>query len=145
MRKVADHFNTYIKKVEDGSKEDAFLIEDAQKIIEQIKHGNYEKTIQSTTSNQALEQFKTGVNDMILETKQHLANINMILGEYSEYNYLSKVSLENIQEGSALQMLVENINTLRDSITAMLVENKQNGLVLGNSSDFLLENVNLLS
>jgi methyl-accepting chemotaxis protein len=42
-------------------------------------------------------------------------------------------------------MLVENINTLRDSITAMLVENKQNGLVLGNSSDFLLENVNLLS
>jgi len=145
IRKVADHFNTYIKKVEEGSKEDAFLIEDAQKIIEQIKHGNYEKTIQSTTSNQALEQFKTGVNDMILETKQHLANINMILGEYSEYNYLSKVSLENIQEGSALQKLVENINTLRDSITAMLVENKQNGLVLGNSSDFLLENVNLLS
>jgi len=145
IRKVADHFNTYIKKVEDGSKEDAFLIEDAQKIIEQIKHGNYEKTIQSTTSNKALEQFKTSVNEMIVETKQHLANINTILGEYSEYNYLSKVSLENIQEGSALQMLVENINTLRDSITAMLVENKQNGLVLGNSSDFLLENVNLLS
>jgi methyl-accepting chemotaxis protein len=142
---VANYFNLYIQKVQDGINNDNLLIEEAQKIIDKVKHGIYDTTIESCTTNQSLERFKISVNEMILATNQHLVSINQVLQKYSQYDYISELSLKNIEENSVLSNLVDNINNVRDSITYMLMENKSNGLTLGKSSDILIENVNHLS
>ncbi|OQR40622.1 chemotaxis protein, partial [Aliarcobacter cryaerophilus] len=42
-------------------------------------------------------------------------------------------------------MLVDGVNTLRETITSMLVENKSNGVTLDINSDILIKNVNILN
>ena len=44
-----------------------------------------------------------------------------------------------------MEFLVLDINKLREAITSMLIENKSNGLTLGESSDVLLSNVDTLN
>jgi len=113
---VSNYFNLYIQKIQDGVLEDRILINEAGDIIERVKHGIYDTTIESETSNKSLEEFKTNVNKMILETNKHLTNINTILHQYSEYNYDTQVKLQNIDSDCVLSNLVENINSVRDSI-----------------------------
>jgi len=142
---VANYFNLYIQKVQEGIDNDNLLIDEAQIIIDKVKHGIYDATIKTRTTNQSLEKFKTSVNEMIQATNKHLIDINLVLHQYSKYNYMEKVSLQNIDRHCVLSLLVDNINNVRGSITDMLMENKSNGLTLGKSSDILIENVNLLS
>lgn len=114
--KVANYFNRYIQKVQDGIEEDTLLLDEAQMIIENVKHGIYDATIQSHTSNKSLEKFKTSVDEMILATNEHLININNVLHQYSGYNYTNAVVLDDIKNDCVLAHLVGNINSVRDSI-----------------------------
>jgi methyl-accepting chemotaxis protein len=143
--KVAKYFNEYIQTIEDNVEQDKKLIVEAKKIIDNVKNGIYDNTIQANASNVPLNEFKDSVNEMILATKEHFITINSMLQKYSNYDYTGIVKLENIQNDSQLSNLARDINTLRDSITQMLVENKSNGMTLESSSEVLLGNVGLLS
>jgi len=143
--KVAYYFNEYIQKIENNKLQDSFLIAEAQEVIEKVKHGVYDSSIQSTTENESLEKFKISVNAMISSTHTHFCNINRVLEKYSTYNYIDTLVLENIESQCIITQLVDNINILRDSITSMLVENKTNGLTLESSSNTLLNNVGTLN
>jgi methyl-accepting chemotaxis protein len=66
-----------------------------------------------------------------------------VLDEYSNYNYLNKVDINDIKEH--LLKLANGVNSLGDSITHMLLDNKKNGLTLQNSSTTLLNNVETLN
>jgi len=143
--KVAYYFNEYIQKIENNKLQDSFLIAEAQEVIEKVKHGIYDSSIQSTTENESLEKFKISVNEMISSTHTHFCNINKVLEKYSTYNYIDTLVLENIESQCIITQLVDNINILRDSITSMLIENKTNGLTLESSSNTLLSNVGTLN
>jgi len=137
--------NNNIEKTKRLIEEDDKLIEEAKIVINQVKHGLYNNTIQNSTSNNSLDEFKNEVNSMINATKNHFKNINLTLKEYSNYDYRNKLKLEGIEKNSALDILLKDINQLRDSINEMLIDNKTNGLTLDSSSDILLENVNRLN
>lgn len=66
-----------------------------------------------------------------------------VLEQYSNSNYMNKVKTDGIKEH--LLNLANGVNTLGDAISNMLVENKQNGLTLGDSSAILLNNVDTLN
>ena len=66
-----------------------------------------------------------------------------VLEQYSNYNYLNKISTKNLKEH--LLKLANGVNTLGDSITKMLIENKSIGLKLDESSNILLKNVDKLN
>ena len=142
---VAKSFNDYLDHIEKGLKEDQKLIDEAKVIIDRVSHGWYSQTIQSNTQNQSLNEFKNGVNKMIEATKQHFANMNIVLEQYAKYDYRNRLTLDGIEKGGVFEILVNDINKLRDSITEMLVDNKTNGLTLQNSSQELLQNVSTLS
>ena len=142
---MAKSINKNIIKTQKGINEDAVLIEEAEQIIDRVKHGWYSEEITASTSNQSLNGFKDSVNEMIDATKQHFTNMNNILEKYAQYNYRDELKLEGIEKGGVFETLVLDINKLRDAITEMLVENKQNGLTLLNSSDVLLKNVDTLN
>jgi methyl-accepting chemotaxis protein len=142
MAKVVNKNITHVKL---GIDSDRKVMDEAKSIIKKVKNGWYSDTIQSTTLNPLLEEFKNDVNSMIKATKQHFEDINYTLEEYSNYDYRNKLVLNDIEKGGVFELLVKDINKLRDAINNMLIENKINGLTLDKSSDILLENVDLLN
>ncbi len=142
MAKVVNNNITQIKQTID---EDETLINNAQSTMDKVIKGWYSDTIIAHTSNQSLESFKDSVNSMINATKEHFEDINKILEEYAHLDYKNALILNNIEKGGVFELLVKDINKLKDAITDMLVENKSNGLTLQNSSDILLSNVKTLN
>ncbi len=142
---VAKYFNKYIEKIENHLAEDDKVINEAKIVIENVKHGDYSKTIQLNTSNQSLEEFKQCVNEMIEATKEHLVNMNIILQEYAKHDYRKELKLKGINKGSLFEKLILDINILRKSITQMLEQNETNGTELNKSSNVLLTNVETLN
>ena len=78
----------------------------------------------------------------VLET--NIDNILKVLEQYSNYNYLNKIDQKKSLKEHLLK-LANGVNTLGDSITNMLVQNKSNGLTLEQSSSLLLTNVDKLN
>ncbi|MGB5866518.1 MAG: cache domain-containing protein [Arcobacteraceae bacterium] len=142
---IVDSFNEYLGRIDAGIKEDQVLIDDAKVVIGRVKHGWYSQTIETNTTNQSLNEFKNEVNDMIIATKQHFSNMNLILEEYANFDYRKKLVIDGIEKGGVFETLVKDINALRDSVNTMLSDNKANGLTLQNSSNTLLSNVDTLS
>ena len=142
---VVDSFNLYLKSIEDGITEDNKLIGEAKIVISRVKHGWYSQHIEGNTSNQSLNEFKNEVNEMIKATNQNFIDMNNILEKYVKLDYRKELNLENIEKGGVFNTLIDDINELRNAITTMLIENKENGLTLDNSSNILLNNVNKLN
>ncbi len=142
---ISNNFNIYLQTIEDGINEDNKLIDSAKRTMQRIANGWYQETIDGHTSNKSLEEFKDSVNTMITGTRIKFLEINSILGQYSNYDYRNALSLEGLEKDGVLDHLVKDINSLKDAITQMLVENKSNGLTLDYSSDILLLNVDKLN
>jgi len=142
---IVDSFNAYLHKIDLGIQEDQLLIDEARSIIGRVKHGWYSHNIEKSTENKSLNEFKNEVNEMIKATKNHFSNINEVLEEYAKFDYRKELVINGIEKGGVFELLVKDINILRDSINIMLSDNKQNGLVLQSSSNELLTNVDILS
>ena len=142
---ISKNFNNYLQSIQDGVDEDNKLIDAAKIVMHKVKTGIYDNTIDVASSNQSLNEFKDGVNDMINATKQHFVDVNIILEQYAKYDYKNELKLDNIDKNGVFEALVSDINKLRNAITKMLIENKTNGMTLQNSSDILLTNVENLN
>ena len=142
---VADNFNKYLEQIDLGIQEDLKLIDEAELVMGRVKNGWYSQKISQSTSNNQLNMLKENINSMIDSTKERFIIINKLLEEYSNQNYINKLHLENIEKNGVFDTFIQGINTLRDSITTMLIENKKNGLTLGESSTILMSNVNTLN
>ncbi len=99
--------------------------------MQRVKNGWYSQFIEKHTSNQSLDEFKNGVNEMIKSTRERFQELEDVLALYAKLDYRKTLKMrENDEKGGVLEKFVIGINTLQTSITQMLVENKQNGLTL---------------
>ena len=138
--------NENIRQVEKTLGQDIALIEDAKVVMTRVNNGWYGQFIEKSTSNASLEEFKNNVNNMIKSTRDRFSEVDLILEHYSNHNYLPKLNMKaDDEKGGVFERLVVGINTLQNSITQMLIENKSNGLTLEKSSNILLENVDILN
>ncbi|MEA3315613.1 MAG: methyl-accepting chemotaxis protein [Campylobacterota bacterium] len=137
--------NQNILKTKNIIDQDNALIEEAQVILNRVKNGWYSEYIKKETNNQSLNNFKNDVNEMIKATKTNFDLINVVLEKYTALDYRDELKMDNTEKGGVFDLLITDINKLKDSITIMLIENKSNGLTLDDSSDILLTNVNKLN
>ncbi|MDZ7818827.1 MAG: methyl-accepting chemotaxis protein [Aliarcobacter sp.] len=138
--------NENIKQIEKTLNQDIALIEDAKVVMTRVNNGWYSQFIEKSTSNTALEEFKNNVNQMIKSTRDRFTEVDEILESYAKLNYIPTLKMKASDEkGGLFERLVFGINTLQNSITQMLVENKTNGLTLDESSNILLVNVDKLN
>ena len=142
MAKVVNENINQIKKCIEEDKE---LINEVEVVIDRVKHGWYSQHIEKNTSNTSLNELKNSVNDMIKATKEHFTNVNIVLEQYISNDYRKELVIDEIEKGGVFELLINDINKLRNTITVMLVDNKSNGFVLQNSSNDLLTNVDTLS
>ncbi len=142
---MAHIINDNITKIQADILKDEALISEAKNIIDKVKHGLYDDTISLTTSNRSLEEFKNSVNDMIVTTKKHFDTMNSTLEVYSKYDYRKELKIDDISKDGVFELLINDINRLRDAISSMLVDNKLTGLTLQESSSELLMNIDILN
>uniref|UniRef100_UPI004047252D methyl-accepting chemotaxis protein n=1 Tax=Aliarcobacter sp. TaxID=2321116 RepID=UPI004047252D len=143
---MAKFVNENIKQVEKTLNQDNALIDDAKIVMTRVNNGWYSQYIEKTTSNASLEEFKNNVNKMIESTKNRFEEVDEVLEQYARLDYTKNLKMHtNDEKGGVFERLVVGINTLQDSITQMLVDNKTNGLTLDASSDILLVNVDKLN
>ncbi len=143
---MAVFVNENIRQIEETLNQDIALIEDAKVVMNRVNNGWYSQFIEKSTANVSLEEFKNNVNQMIQSTRNRFAEIDEILEEYARHNYIPTLVMKPTDErGGVFERLVNGINSLQNSITQMLVENKANGLTLDESSNILLSNVDKLN
>jgi methyl-accepting chemotaxis protein len=135
--------NENITKTKKGIEEDRKLIDETISVLGEFEQGDLCQRLNINVSNPALMQLKDVLNKMADNLESNIDNVLHVLEEYSNYHYLNKISTNNIKEH--LLRLASGVNTLGDSITEMLVENKSNGLTLDESSNILLSNVDKLN
>jgi methyl-accepting chemotaxis protein len=82
---------------------------------------------------------------MIVATKAHFVAMNVILEEYAAYNYTKELKLEGIEKGGVFEILVNDINKLRDAVTQMLQNSLSNGVELQDEASTLKQAVESLS
>lgn len=141
---MAKAINQGIQSAEKQIIADNQLIAEAKGVANEVQMGNYNVSIQNSTPNVALEEFKDSVNTMISSTREHFAQTNKALASYSAYDYSNKLFLENLKANGAFDSLVQNINTLRDSLALMLGNSLKQGKDLQGKSLALKESVQIL-
>ena len=135
--------NENIIKTQKNIEEDIAVINDSIMVLHEFEQGDLCQRVHVTSSNPSLQKLTSLLNNMGKNIELNINSVLKILGEYSNNNYLNKVDTNGIKEH--LLLLANGVNTLGDSITTMLVENKSNGLTLDRSSDILLANVDTLN
>jgi len=135
--------NENITKTKENIEEDRTIIDETIKVLSEFEQGDLCQRVSGNTNNPALQQLTVLLNQMGDNIETNIDSVLNVLEQYSHSNYMNKVKTDNIKEH--LLSLANGVNTLGDAITVMLVENKSNGLILDESSDVLLNNVNTLN
>nr|WP_138625973.1 methyl-accepting chemotaxis protein [Aliarcobacter butzleri] len=140
---MAKVVNQNIERTQKGIEEDRKLIDEAISVLGEFEQGDLSQRLNMSVNNPALTQLKEVLNKMASNLENNIAGVLKVLEQYSNYNYLNKIDQKGLKEH--LLKLSNGVNTLGDSITQMLKENKTNGLTLDKSSNVLLSNVDKLN
>ncbi|MEA3498995.1 MAG: methyl-accepting chemotaxis protein [Campylobacterota bacterium] len=140
---MAKVVNQNITKTKDGIEAERKLIDEGITVMSEFESGDMCQRISGNSNNPALNELKDVINKMGNTMELNIDGVLDILEQYSNSNYINKVKNNGIKEH--LLKLANGVNELGGAITVMLVDNKQNGLTLDNSSDVLLKNVDLLN
>ena len=135
--------NANILKTKHSIEEDRKLIDETIAVLGEFEQGDLCQRLNMSVNNPALMQLKTVLNQMATNLESNIENVLTVLEQYSNYNYLNKVDKLGLKEH--LLRLSNGVNSLGDSITQMLKENKTNGMTLESSSHILLTNVDKLN
>ncbi len=134
--------NENIDKIQDNIKQENSFIDDTTHIVEDIKRGYINKRITTQTSNESLNNLKNAINEMLDNFEKSVGNdINKIveaLDKFTHNDYTKEID-------NATGQIEVMVNKLKNSITELLVQNKQNGEVLKESSEILLDNMGTLT
>lgn len=145
LGQMAKIINENIEKIEEEITMEKDMLEEAKVVTEGIKHGRYSQHIEKTSQNQALEEFRSSVNEMIEATKKNFSDINKKLEAYANYDYTEKLHLDNIEKGGVFNILIEDVNKLREAVVEMLKTSRDNGMELSEKSKDLKSKMTTLN
>ena len=140
---MATVVNKNIKITQAEIEEDKVFKDETIKVLSEFEQGDLSKRIKTTVNNPALKELKKVLDSIANTLEENIGNILLVLGEYSNYKYVNKVNNKSVK--NQLLQLANGVNSLEDSITLMLVDNKHIALNLRKSSTKFLDNVNAVN
>ncbi|MDZ7818587.1 MAG: methyl-accepting chemotaxis protein [Aliarcobacter sp.] len=139
---MAHVVNQNITKSKNAIDSDNKFLEEINQIVLTIKEGFLSKRLENATETQSLEELRHHINDMLLSLQlrvcTNINDISLALEKYAGLDFTHRI--KGCNSGVTV-----GLNNLADIINDMLVENKSNGLTLGESSHILLKNVDTLN
>jgi methyl-accepting chemotaxis protein len=139
---MAKVVNENIEKTKQTIDSDNKFLDEIKNVVLEIKNGYLNKRLDNKVSTQSLEELRHHINDMIqglhLKVCTNINDITLALEKYAKLDFTHRI--KGCSSGVTM-----GLNNLADIINDMLVENKSNGLTLGESSNILLSNVDKLN
>jgi len=142
MAKVVNKNILKTKKIIEQDKE---LIEEAKVLMSRVANGWYAQHIENKTENQALNNFKDNVNDMLRATKDNFVFVNNRLYDYTHYDYTQELIMPKIEKNGDFDTFVTNMNELREAIISMLKLSSNSSKELLKKSEVLQSKMEVLS
>jgi len=134
--------NENITKTRSLMEEDQRVIDEVKRAVEIASTGILNQRIEVSTQNQVLDELKNNLNKLfeVMTSKVNgdLNKVSEIITKSQNLDFTTRIDGE-------LGDVAIGLNELSDTINAMLVENKSNGMTLQSSSSILLDNVSSLS
>ena len=140
---LAKTVNMNIDRINGALEKDLLCVGEATITLDKFEKGYYSCRVHSVAANPQVQTLAKTINKMLDSQQKINTEILKVLGQYSNYNYMNRISSESMY--GELKQLVEGINTLGEAITSMLVENKHNGEILLSGSNQLSNNVDELN
>lgn len=141
---IQQKLTTISELLNNKNDEELLIYGELMLVCEKIVNGDFSDKIHHTnTSNSKLNYIAKTINFLVENLQGNTQQILQILKLYSNHNYLPTID-DSILRGN-FKSLGEGINILGEAITKMLLDNKSNGLVLAETSDILLANVDKLN
>lgn len=139
---MAKIINQNVIKTKSLIEQDDALINDVTRVVGEVRKGYLSGRVVSSTENESLQRLQIQLNEMLKNLESNIGkDTNIILDLLAQYRELDfRMNID-----SASGKVESSINDLSTIINQMLSENKENGLTLDESSDILLENVDLLN
>ncbi|AXH10516.1 chemotaxis protein [Malaciobacter halophilus] len=140
--KVVDSFNSYIKKLKDGFKQDAKVIEEVEDVITKVNNGFYVYKVHSDSSNPQIQKLKASINSMIDKTNEKLEEINNILVEYGNSNFDFKVSKDEHHSANGIVGSISTSTTfIGNTVSEFLAMITTSGKKLNSDTEVLSKEV----
>ena len=143
LGKLARMVNSNIDTINGNLEKDLLCVGEAAITLDKFEKGYYSCRVRSVAANPQVRTLAKTINKMLDTQEKINSDILKVLSEYTNYNYMNRISNDNIQ--GELKKLVDGINSLGESITSMLIENKNNGETLLSGSNQLTHNVDELN
>ncbi|AXH09339.1 MCP-domain signal transduction protein [Malaciobacter halophilus] len=141
--KMSKIINENIKLTKKAIEEDKALILDVTNITAKVKKGYINQQITASTNNHSLNELKNEINEMLKTLNSNISSISVVLKEFSNYKFTSKVDSSGIQ--GDMKEFIENVNFLTGEISGLLKDSLIIGLTLDEASDKLIANVDVLN
>ncbi|WP_417327988.1 methyl-accepting chemotaxis protein [Halarcobacter sp.] len=139
---MSKEVNQNIQKTQSLIEQDAALIEDVKRVVEEVKAGHLDKKISKTTQNEALKELQIIFNEMleIMESNVHndINEVNKVLSSFKNRDFRT-----NIQNPKG--EVAKTLNELSEIINKMLLDNLTNGSTMNENAEMLRSNVEKLS
>jgi methyl-accepting chemotaxis protein len=145
LGEMAKVVNENIRRTQQNIDEDNAFIKDTQDVMSKLTQGYLNRRIGAKTSNPSLENLKTTINNALAQLEGRMKSLNEILDKYSNYDYTQEVVVSGFEDGSDFRTLIENIDSLREAIIAMLKNSSVSAEELLQKADFLQEQMDSLS
>ncbi len=145
LGEMAESINSNMHRTQQNINEERIFIDNVQETMDGVTNCCFAGRINVETNNEALNHLKNTINHALDTLHTKITDINDILEVYAGLDYTKEITMQNINPTGVFYEMLININTLRETINEMLIENKANGLTLDRSSDILLENVDNLN
>ena len=139
---MSKEVNQNITKTRSLIEQDAALIDDVKRVVEEVKAGYLHKKIEKTTQNEGLQELQIIFNEMlaIMEKNVHddINELTDVLHKFKARDFREKIA--NPKGDVAI-----TLNELGDIINKMLLENLTIGTTMNENADTLRGNVEQLS
>ncbi|PHO09965.1 chemotaxis protein [Malaciobacter canalis] len=144
--KVIDSFNAYIKKLNDGVKQDAKVIEEVEDVITKVNNGFYVYKVHSDSPNPQIQKLKLSINSMIDKTNEKLEEINNILVEYGNSNFDYKINKEEHHSANGIVGSISTSTTfIGNTVSEFLAMITTSGRKLNSDTEVLSTEVSKLA
>ncbi|MEY4504437.1 MAG: hypothetical protein RL154_731 [Pseudomonadota bacterium] len=143
---MAKLINENVISIEKEIALDRNLIEDAKSVVERVRNGWYSKSIESRTTNQALEEFKENVNKMIASVRVRFIEVDEVLEAYAKNDYTKTLYIKSTDERNGVfERLVNGVQSLQKTVQYMLNQSLQDGNALQSQADTLNIQIEVLA
>ncbi|MEA3314334.1 MAG: methyl-accepting chemotaxis protein [Campylobacterota bacterium] len=137
---LVNSVNKNIKATVKGVDKDNQVINEAKEVCKKAANGTYDIQINSIANNPEINELKSLVNQLILDTGKRMQDISHNLTSYDNNDYRQRISISNNIEGT-MKDVFEKVNSLGESLTSNAGINLKNGTQLEKDTIILEDSV----